>query len=33
VRIGKFENQNDAQELRKTLTAEKEYRQAYVAAN
>jgi cell division septation protein DedD len=33
VRIGKFEEQNDAHELRKTLSGEKEFRQAYVAAN
>lgn len=33
VRIGKFENQNDAQELKKALSAEKEFRQAYVALN
>jgi cell division protein FtsN len=33
VRIGKFESQNDAQDLRKTLATEKEYRQAYVATN
>jgi cell division septation protein DedD len=33
VRVGKFENQNDAQELRKNLAAEKEFRQAYIAAN
>jgi cell division septation protein DedD len=33
VRIGKFENQNDAQELKKTLASSKEFRQAYVTLN
>jgi cell division septation protein DedD len=33
VRIGKFPNQNDAQELRKDLATTTEFRQAYVAAN
>jgi hypothetical protein len=33
VRIGKFPNQNDAQELKKDLAATTEFRQAYVAAN
>lgn len=33
VRIGKFENQNDAQELKKALATSKEFRQAYVALN
>lgn len=33
VRIGKFENQTDAQELRKALANGKEFRQAYVALN
>jgi len=33
VRIGKFENQNDAQELKKDLATTKEFRQAYVALN
>jgi len=33
VRIGKFEIQNDAQELKKTLTTSKEFHQAYVAMN
>jgi cell division septation protein DedD len=33
VRIGKFVNQHEAQELRKMLTNGKEFRQAYVARN
>jgi len=33
VRIGRFENQYDAQELRRTLVLEKEFRQAYVTTN
>lgn len=33
VRVGQFANQQEAQELKKTLAEIKEYRQAYVAAN
>ncbi len=33
VRIGKFANQNDAQELKKDLATTTEFRQAYVTAN
>jgi cell division septation protein DedD len=33
VRIGRYENQNEALELRKILVSEKEFHQAYVAAN
>jgi cell division protein FtsN len=33
VRVGRFENQQDAQELKKTLAASKSYQHAYVALN
>jgi cell division septation protein DedD len=33
VRVGRFENQHDAQELKKALAASKPYRNAYVALN
>jgi Flp pilus assembly secretin CpaC len=33
VRVGRFANQHDAQELQKTLAASKSYRNAYVALN
>jgi hypothetical protein len=31
VRVGQVENQKDAAELRRTLTTQKEYKDAYIA--